>query len=911
MPDFRIRSAYSVVKTKINIDIIMPIVMFGWKPVSSRACRIKSQAAVRRMLLPMAVSVGLGLLSWVPADVVRAAQPQGQTADQPVRVANASAVAGRRQYDIPGGSLDQVLNRFADAAGIQVLADAELTAGKTASGLKGTFSVEEGLRMLLAQYGIEARRGSQANIWSLRRAPVWRQPGAVSSLTPVRVRGASPKERIFDAPNSNMVITREEIQRIAPRNLDDVFHETPGVFAKNARASPVLMVNIRGIEGDSRNSMMIDGARQNFQRTTIGGTIYGMFLDPALVRQVDVAKGANTGGDGSVGTIGGKINFRTLEFEDVVMRPDARFGGMVSVGRGSNAIDLEASAGVGSKLGDWGDFVAVASKRRYGNYELGTRPERAERSLHTSKMGKQDSESLLTKVRWNLSPASTLKLGFVGFRQYEKGDTITGTGDTRQWENNVDTYTIKGDYAYKPAGNMLVDLNASLYYTLTNMDVYTVSTNAEQHFETNTLGGKLMNTSLWERGRSQYELRYGGEFFHDWTDPRAAFRNSPREISSVYSDTTPKGQRTLSSLMLDGTWSHQSGFEVSAGLRLDRYQLKGKGKYTLDYVRNEPGQTPQFTQVVTGFNVNRHETFIAPRITLSYRPPAWQGVQFFAGWNQGSRPPTITESLLSVYDFQYELLPNPGLDPEHARHFEVGVNLKAEDILAKDDKFGAKLSLFHTKMTDSIVLANLMGPLTMSDLPGVCESNGMHWRQCVTPQGFTNYYGDITYRGLELHLSYDAGVAFGSLNFTRMLFGEPTGYLNYFPLGSMTGYPDPALRYPQPMIWSGLNRETVPGRSGNLNLGVRLLDKKLTLGWRLRFQRGDFHSAASEGHESAKGSYANWVLHDLYANYAILPNVNLRMSVTNLRNTSYGEITGEGVQLAPGRTAQATLSILF
>lgn len=850
----------------------------------------------RALVLSLALSLGVGAIVATPGGVAHAAS-QGSE-------------AARRQYDIPGGSLDQVLNRFADAAGIQVLADAELTAGKTASGLKGAYSIEEGLRMLLAQYGIEARRGSQANIWSLRRAPAWRQPGAVSALTPVQVRGVSPKDRIFDAPNSDMVITREEIQRIAPRNLDDVFHDSPGVFAKNARASPVLSVNIRGIEGDSRNSMMIDGARQNFQRTTIGGTIHGMFLDPALVRQVDIAKGANTGGDGSVGTIGGKVNFRTLEFEDVVKRPGASVGGMASVSRGNNAVDLEAYAGVGSKLGDWGDIIAVASKRRYGNYELGTRPERPERAYHTTKMGEQDSEAGLAKIRWHPSADTTVKLGFVGFRQFLKGDTINAAGETRQWENNIDTYTVKTDFAWKPANRPLIDLAASLYYTNTGMDLYTVSTDAEQHFETNTLGGKLMNVSSWERGRNHFELQYGAEFFHDWTRPQASYRSSPREMSSVYTDTTPKGQRTLSSLMLDGTWSHQSGFEIAAGLRMDRYQLKGKGKYTLDYVRNEPGQTPQFTQIVTGFNVNRHETFFAPRITLSYRPPAWQGVQFFAGWNQGARPPTITETLLSVYDFQYEILPNPGLDPEHARHFEIGMNLKAEDILAKDDKFGAKLSLFHTKMKDPIVLASLMGPLTMSSMPGICESNGIHWRQCVSPQGFTNWYGDITYRGLELHLSYDAGVAFGSLNFTRMLFGEPNGQLNYFPLGSMTGYPDPTLRYPEPHIWSGLSRETVPGRSGNLNLGVRLLDKKLTLGWRMRFQRGDFNSAGDDNTQ-ARGSYANWVLHDLWANYAILPNVNLRLSVTNLRNRSYGEITGEGVQLAPGRTAQATLSVLF
>lgn len=59
-------------------------------------------------------------------------------------------------YNIPAGSLDQVLNRFAASAGILLAIDGSLTKGLTSSGLQGNYSLDNGLNAILSGSGLQA-----------------------------------------------------------------------------------------------------------------------------------------------------------------------------------------------------------------------------------------------------------------------------------------------------------------------------------------------------------------------------------------------------------------------------------------------------------------------------------------------------------------------------------------------------------------------------------------------------------------------------------------------------------------------------------------------------------------------------------------------------------------------------------
>jgi outer membrane receptor protein involved in Fe transport len=72
---------------------------------------------------------------------------------------------------------------------------------------------------------------------------------------------------------------------------------------------PATVINIRGLRDFGRVAVVVDGARQNYQRS--GHNANGsFFLDPELVGGVEVVRGPTANIYGS-GAIGGVVSFRT------------------------------------------------------------------------------------------------------------------------------------------------------------------------------------------------------------------------------------------------------------------------------------------------------------------------------------------------------------------------------------------------------------------------------------------------------------------------------------------------------------------------------------------------------------------------------------------------------------------------
>ncbi|WP_377810449.1 TonB-dependent siderophore receptor [Azospirillum sp. A29] len=71
----------------------------------------------------------------------------------PAPAAQAQTAAATVNADIPAGPLGEALSRFAAQAGVTVQADPAMVRGRTSPGLKGTTTVEDGLRRLLAGSG--------------------------------------------------------------------------------------------------------------------------------------------------------------------------------------------------------------------------------------------------------------------------------------------------------------------------------------------------------------------------------------------------------------------------------------------------------------------------------------------------------------------------------------------------------------------------------------------------------------------------------------------------------------------------------------------------------------------------------------------------------------------------------------
>src|SRR5690606_9405426 len=138
----------------------------------------------------------------------------------------------------------------------------------------------------------------------------------------------------YRTPGSMTIISRDQIDRMPPRNTSDVLAAVPGVHTSQSRQDPGVSVNIRGLQDFGRVNVMIDGTRQNYQQSGHGsnGQVY---VDPELLAGVDISKGPSSGAGGAA-VIGGMVNFRTLDVDDL-LEPEQRSGGRVNATTGDNA----------------------------------------------------------------------------------------------------------------------------------------------------------------------------------------------------------------------------------------------------------------------------------------------------------------------------------------------------------------------------------------------------------------------------------------------------------------------------------------------------------------------------------------------------------------------------------------------
>jgi hemoglobin/transferrin/lactoferrin receptor protein len=133
-------------------------------------------------------------------------------------------------------------------------------------------------------------------------AQIGRRP--VQSLDTITVAASKTEERAIDALAPVSIVTLEQIQGLQPKRLSDIFYNVPGVTFQERGDDPATVINIRGLQDFGRVAVVVDGARQNYQRT--GHNANGsFFLDPELVGGVDVVRGptANIYGSGAIGGV--------------------------------------------------------------------------------------------------------------------------------------------------------------------------------------------------------------------------------------------------------------------------------------------------------------------------------------------------------------------------------------------------------------------------------------------------------------------------------------------------------------------------------------------------------------------------------------------------------------------------------
>ena len=178
--------------------------------------------------------------------------------------AQAQQVAAARSYDIPAGSLEDVLTRFGQEAGILLSFAGEATAGLQSKGLRGSYTAETGLDAVLAGSGLRAVRQENGS-YTLQSLP-----GNDAALPVVTVSGKAPGSTTEgtgsyathssssstrlnlapqETPQSLTVVTNQQLEDRNVTTLTELLDTVPGVHvAKEGVGDEIYGFYSRGFE---------------------------------------------------------------------------------------------------------------------------------------------------------------------------------------------------------------------------------------------------------------------------------------------------------------------------------------------------------------------------------------------------------------------------------------------------------------------------------------------------------------------------------------------------------------------------------------------------------------------------------------------------------------------------------------
>lgn len=551
-------------------------------------------------------------------------------------------------------------------------------------------------------------------------APAGAQTAVV--LDPITVVATKTAEAVSDTLAAVSVIGPEEIEQTRATSAAELFRATPGVWFQNRADDPSQSINIRGMQDFGRVAVLIDGARQNMQRT--GHSANGQFyIEPNTIAGVDVARGpvANIYGSGA---IGGVVVFRTKDAEDI-LQPGERWAveslGEISSNRGWNSY-LQGAVRVGENM----DLFFGGTYRDQSDYRDG----------NGNKLTNSAYDVWTGTAKATLRPADghTIKFGYTQYESdFDSGQpgprsTVYGTGVLNQ--------IATARWLYAKPDDRIFNWDANVYWTRTSTDQTKLSgpgpgfgggignIGDRRNFSIETIGFDLNNTSRFESGAFRHALTIGVDGSQDTVNTSG--------FGVVF---TPSGERTVSGAFAQWKTNYSSWLEVIGALRFDSYRLSGGG-------------------------VETDGTRLSPKLTVGITP--FQGFQPYVTYAEGYRSPAITETLVQgihpVIFAPFDFLPNPTLKPETGKTKEAGINLKYNDIFQAGDGFRGKIAVYRNDVENYIELVD--------DIPGQpAPGMGAGGIPCNNPAsmfgpGFCAQYQNLDQariEGAEFEAKYDSG----------------------------------------------------------------------------------------------------------------------------------------------------------
>lgn len=646
----------------------------------------------------------------------------------------------------------------------------------------------------------------------------------------------------FEYPGMVSVINREEIQRRQASTADDILKWVPNVEFYGGPRRTGEVPSIRGFEGPEV-IVTLDGARQNFE----AGHDSGLFVDPSLLREVEVLRGSASSLYGS-GGMGGVIALRTVRADDF-LAPGETAG--VRVGAGYQSVNREKHEVVTAygKPTDGLDLVGSVTKRDSGSIELGG----------GDKLNRTDDDIIsgLAKAGYQFAEHHHIEGSFQRFdNDAEEPNNAQGAGGDNMVDKDIQSDNWRVSYSYDDPSNQVVNLDVTTYYTSTSVDELRLDDNGSGpagellEREVDTIGFRLDNRSQLTLGNDVGVLfTYGAEAYRDEQEASAdgADRDSVPDAETAFAGAFGQAEVRIS----EPFGTVPGDLLIIPGVRFDRFTSSSE-----DSEDNE-------------------DQAVSPRIGVSYLPTDWS--LLFANYGTAFRAPTINELYPSGEHFRIPVgagvtnrfVPNPDLKPQRTRTFEFGGGLDFDDVLQQGDRFRIKASHFRTEGEDFIDLS-VNQPSVFVDcnpfIPGACD--GTTTSDNVADAKLWGNEVEATYENRRIRLA----VGFSTLDGEDEDTGDPLGVLT-----------PPQL---------------------TTDLAFKLPEVDSVVGWRM-LAADEFDEVTDES--DRRPGYA---VHDLYYSWSprggVLDGLRVDLGIDNLFDKDYARVyTGAN---EPGRNYKGFVS---
>ncbi len=233
------------------------------------------------------------------------------------------AMAQTRSFNVPEQSAARGIPMFARQARIQLLASGNAVRGRRTNAVRGTLTVEEGLRQLLAGTGLEAGRDSGGTgIVTIRAtgaagqtAPGEGEAGSAAAdsesaailITGTRISGVTPTSPVVSVDRTEIerggYTTLQDLMARVPQNFSGV---TPATGTASGNVGLTTQLDIRGL-GPQATLTLVNGRRTAGAAGNSGRAFDISMIPVAAIERVDILTDGASALYGS-DAVGGVVN---------------------------------------------------------------------------------------------------------------------------------------------------------------------------------------------------------------------------------------------------------------------------------------------------------------------------------------------------------------------------------------------------------------------------------------------------------------------------------------------------------------------------------------------------------------------------------------------------------------------------